>query len=222
MTKETFLFGSAPLSVIQDRIKRAIQAIQDKCMSADFIFQCKRERFSKILEPVGKVVVLYHRSDVLDWALQKRNKDVLRVVCEVAAGEGRIDVLEEVWNNFDDEDDKRFIFRDLHEYAARHGKLNVLKWLETTGVSFGKQCAREAARHGHLHILQWLREERGFEIKRLSGLLYYSAIVDGGHLHVMKWLQEQEVPWDRYNFACAARRGNLDILQWLHNEGCPW
>lgn len=57
---------------------------------------------------MGKGVVLYNRRDVIDWLLQERKNDLLREICEVAAGEERTKVLDEVW--MEEEDDKRYVF----------------------------------------------------------------------------------------------------------------
>eukprot|EP00594_Rhizosolenia_setigera_P019316 CAMPEP_0178956388 /NCGR_PEP_ID=MMETSP0789-20121207/10218_1 /TAXON_ID=3005 /ORGANISM="Rhizosolenia setigera, Strain CCMP 1694" /LENGTH=305 /DNA_ID=CAMNT_0020638295 /DNA_START=518 /DNA_END=1433 /DNA_ORIENTATION=+ len=197
MTKETFLFGYAPLSVIIDRYD------DDTSVEAR--------------GALSKGVVFYNRRDVLDWALQHQMTKLLSRICSIAAGEGRIDILVEMWNYIDD--DKRSIFRGLGRYAAIGGKLNVLKWIETKGLFFDKdRCAMVAACHAQPHIIQWLKEEQDFE---LDGELYLHAI-RGGQLNVMKWLREQEVYWDEYTFTIAAEKGNLEVLQWLHDEGCPW
>eukprot|EP00594_Rhizosolenia_setigera_P004061 CAMPEP_0178952854 /NCGR_PEP_ID=MMETSP0789-20121207/8086_1 /TAXON_ID=3005 /ORGANISM="Rhizosolenia setigera, Strain CCMP 1694" /LENGTH=274 /DNA_ID=CAMNT_0020634031 /DNA_START=46 /DNA_END=867 /DNA_ORIENTATION=- len=201
MKKETFLYGYGPLSAIQDKIEEGGRFHQN------------------LYEAVGKGVVFYNRSDVLAWALQERNNYVLREICNLASREGRIDMLEEVWDNIED-DDEEYIFRCVGSYAGRHGNLDVLEWLETKGLFFNIDwCAEEAASHGHLHIIEWLIEEQGL---RLFGGLYNSAIHGGGHLNVMTWLREQKVPWDTHTFVKAAEKGNLDILQWLHDEGCSW
>eukprot|EP00594_Rhizosolenia_setigera_P016167 CAMPEP_0178954912 /NCGR_PEP_ID=MMETSP0789-20121207/9285_1 /TAXON_ID=3005 /ORGANISM="Rhizosolenia setigera, Strain CCMP 1694" /LENGTH=240 /DNA_ID=CAMNT_0020636429 /DNA_START=258 /DNA_END=980 /DNA_ORIENTATION=- len=209
MTKETFIYGYAPLSVIINKvnviIERTTQEEREGC---------------ELLEPVGQGVVLYNRSDVLARALQERSNDVLRETCNVAAGEGRFDLLNEIFNNVYDREDKEHIFRCADYSATIHGKLEVLKWLgDTKGVLpplYNEWCAIIAARHGQLHILKWLREEQGLE---LDGELYQQA---SDQLHVMKWLREQEIPWDEWTFNFATQGGNLDILQWLHDEGCPW
>jgi len=198
MTKETFIYGYAPLSRITDKIERA---------SHDW----------KLYERVGKGVVFFNRRDILDWVLQQRNKYVLKRICIIAAEEDRLDILDEVWNNVDN---KRDIFSRVDRSAARFGKLNVLKWLETKGLLIDeKECADAAAEGGQLHILQWLKEERGLKLK--SGL-YNDAIEGDGQLHVMKWLREQGCPWSKRTFRRTAKKGNLAIFQWLHDEGCPW
>eukprot|EP00594_Rhizosolenia_setigera_P007119 CAMPEP_0178953064 /NCGR_PEP_ID=MMETSP0789-20121207/8206_1 /TAXON_ID=3005 /ORGANISM="Rhizosolenia setigera, Strain CCMP 1694" /LENGTH=222 /DNA_ID=CAMNT_0020634271 /DNA_START=588 /DNA_END=1256 /DNA_ORIENTATION=- len=174
----------------------------------------------KLFHGVGIGVVYYNRRDVMEWALGEKDKQVLRGICHVAAREERLDILVEVLDNVeDDQDNKEDIFFHVDATAARHGKLNILKWLELKGISINKEhCAELAAEKGHLNIIQWLQEEKGL---KLHGDLYQEAIF-GCQLHVMKWLREQGCPWHKFTFPYAAQKGNLDILQWLHDKGCPW
>jgi len=199
MTKETFLYGYAPLSVIKAR----------------FDSSCYLARSA-----MSKGVVCYNRRDALDWILEENDEEVLKEMCEVAAEEGRTIVLDEVWNyKIVNGIFSRFVFESLEYFAARGGKLNVLKWLEIKELSFDMcNCAELAAFYGHLHILQWLQEEKDL---RLYGRLYKKAI-NGGQLRVMKWLHEQKVPFNIDTFKNAAEKGILNILQWLHDEDCPW
>eukprot|EP00594_Rhizosolenia_setigera_P012311 CAMPEP_0178957400 /NCGR_PEP_ID=MMETSP0789-20121207/10888_1 /TAXON_ID=3005 /ORGANISM="Rhizosolenia setigera, Strain CCMP 1694" /LENGTH=285 /DNA_ID=CAMNT_0020639635 /DNA_START=294 /DNA_END=1151 /DNA_ORIENTATION=- len=205
MKKETFLYGYAPLAVIIDKVNVIIEGTSPYLL-----------RY--VLSAVGGGVVFYNRNDVLAWALEDQNNDVLRGICKVAAGERRFDLLNEVFNNVDDREDKEYIFLYAGENAAYGGKLEVLKWLDTKGLNIGFRCVNAAACGGQLHILKWLREEKSLELYRE---LYCNAI-GGGHLHVLKWLREQEVPWAEWTFKFAASEENLEILQWLHDEGCPW
>jgi len=209
MMKETFLYGYGPLSVIKDRANERIERMEE---NDDFL-----------LYPVGKGVVLYNRRDVLAWALQERKNDVLKGICFVAAREGRFDLLNEVWENVEDWDDKEeetIIFESVDFCAAIHGKLKVFKWLDGKGLKIDKYwCVKTAAYRGHLHIIQWLQEEQGLELHEES--LYTQALYTG-QLRVMKWLREQKVDWDRWTFKFVAQEGTLDILKWLHNEGYPW
>jgi len=198
MTKETYLYGYAPLSVIRERYDNSFSA----------------------RDALSKGVVLYNRIGIFEWALREKDIFLLRGICYVSAEEGRVDLLNKVWNNVrDDEDDKDEIFYYVECSTARDGKLEVLKWFEIKGLFINKfACAKEAAIHGQLHIMKWLREKQGL---KLNGYLYDEAI-DGDHFHVLKWLREQSCPWKEYTFHYAAQKGNMEIIQFLHDEGCPW
>jgi len=201
MAKETFVYGYGPLSVIKDRCKIITE-----------------DHDWGVGKPVGKGVVLFNRRDVLHWAIEEKNKQLLRKICNVAGEEGRVDVLNEIWENVEDEDDKDNVFFFTDYSAAQGCKLNVLKWLELKGLSVNYNCcASEAAKAGQLHILEWLRKDKG---AKLSEALYNEAI-DGNQMHVLKWLREKGVHWQPFTFGCAEDKGNLDILQYLHDEGCP-
>jgi len=210
MTKETYVYGYAPLSAIIDRIEGVDEDNDDW----------------EVFEGVGKGVVLYNRRDVLDWALKERNNDLLKEICEVAAEEGRKDILNKVWNKVEDEDDKEYVFDYVDVNAARGGKLNVSKWIDKKGLPLPDNtytCARGAAANGHLHILEWLRKKRRLRLEYYEvGIDLCCDAIDGDHLHVLKWLREKGVHWSDEAFPIAAKGGYLEILQWLHNEGCPW
>jgi len=205
MTKETFVYGYAPLSIIQERFDATTSFIARDAMSCGVLF--------------------YNRRDVMNWAVQRRDMILLQTICLHATSESRIDVLNEVLNHIKDDEQLKFgVFGELELelVAIENGKLNILKWLGDTKGVFPPldewQCALNAAKHAQLHILKWLIEERGEE---LHGNMYNGAI-DGGHLHIMKWFREKGCRWSEYNFKHAAKKGNLDILQLLHDEGCPW
>jgi hypothetical protein len=44
--------------------------------------------------------------------------------------------------------------------AARHGSLEMLKYVRSMGFAWGPLTCSAAARSGHLHILKYLRENR--------------------------------------------------------------
>eukprot|EP00594_Rhizosolenia_setigera_P006674 CAMPEP_0178952780 /NCGR_PEP_ID=MMETSP0789-20121207/8043_1 /TAXON_ID=3005 /ORGANISM="Rhizosolenia setigera, Strain CCMP 1694" /LENGTH=305 /DNA_ID=CAMNT_0020633945 /DNA_START=64 /DNA_END=981 /DNA_ORIENTATION=- len=205
MTKETFLYGYAPLALIIDKFFEAVQFYNP----------------SEELELMGKGVVLYNRRDLMEWAIQEQQTSIIESFFEAAASEGRLDILDEVWNI--SQECSWFRWLCFHGYRTCNGKLNVLKWFLMKGIfdinNFNNErCENVAAYEGHLHILQWLKEDIGLQLK---ADLYDHAIW-GNQLNVLKWLREQEVSWGVHTFRIAAKYGNLDILQWLHDEGCPW
>jgi len=206
-TKETFLYGYAPLAHIQKRYEKPGYNLS-------------------LHKAVGTGVVCYNRRDILEWTFEKQKTYLLSGICDVAAEEGRIDVLDEVWNiveDWENKDDQKYLFRRVDQCAAGDGKLHVLKWIEDKGFAINKDwCAKVAASHGQIHILEWLQKEQGL---LLRAILYYETIAcgGGGQLCVMRWLRkEKKVPWDNDIFKISALEGNLDILKFLHEERCPW
>jgi len=190
MTKETFLFGYAPLS----RIINEIEANWDW----------------ELIVVVGKGVVLYNRSDVLEWALEERHYGVLRGICNVAAGEGRIDILEEVWGNVIEED--RYVFEAVDSCAAEGGKLDVLKWLETKGLELDRGLYLNAISGDHLQVMKWLRE------KELDWNDYtFVDAAEEGNLEVLQWLHYERCPWNNY---CVYERDlKPEAVEWLRSNG---
>ena len=104
-----------------------------------------------------------------------------------AAHGGHLDVL--VWIN---DTIKRLGFwtkaGDCDE-AAKIGRLDILQYVYSKGVTITEAAARNAAENGHLHILQWMR----------------------GGLGASEVLSE-------IAFQHAARRGQLEVLKWGHTQ----
>jgi len=109
------------------------------------------------------------------------------------------------------------------EQAARHGRLDVLKWLfdNHDNVFWGAHEMEAAAEHDHVQAIRWLEQHAPVSrktklldlaakngdlalVKQLheSGreqatLATFSAAADHGHLHVLKWMAEHSVAAQR-------------------------
>lgn len=210
MAKETCLFWYGPLRSIRIRC----HYWRDVCKRF-FGIDTK-----KLKEALGKGVIHHNRRDVLDWATRERDELALSGICNVAGEEGKIDLLNEIFNNIkDDEDYERFFRNNAGSHAVRSGKLCVLKWLETQGIRFCKEIyGRKAAERGHIHILEWLRDKGGI---RLDEFVFEGAAV-GGQIDTLKWFRNHGCPLTESMFDEAVLRGNLDVLQYMHDEGFPW
>ena len=73
--------------------------------------------------------------------------------------------------------------------AAKIGRLDILQYAYSKGVTITEAAARNAAENGHLHILQWMRSA-------LGASLLLSEVA----------------------FQHAARRGQLEVLKWGHTQ----
>ncbi|RLN83836.1 hypothetical protein BBJ28_00020071 [Nothophytophthora sp. Chile5] len=100
--------------------------------------------------------------------------------------------------------------------AARHGRLDMVKWLHANRREGCTTTAMDlAARDGHLEVVKWLHDNRneGCTVKAMNG----AAI--NGHLDVVKWLHE-----NRSEGCCAdtmadaAKNGHLEVVKWLHKH----
>lgn len=109
--------------------------------------------------------------------------------------------------------------------ACRHGHLDVLDWLFSSGcpwkeknenddpLSGGKACSA-AAKGGHLHVLRFLRSSRQMNAKWTTNTPRCAA--ERGHLEVLRWAIENRCPVDDRTYHGAAMYGHVHILEYLH------
>ena len=107
--------------------------------------------------PVIKWYLHPDRNELFE-VLQWNNRHVQETICEIAARQGHLDVLQYAM--------ERGYENGLHHStticnaAAEGGQLHILQWARENGWF---QCSKKnicylAAVYGHLHVLQWARE----------------------------------------------------------------
>jgi len=135
--KDSYLFGFAPLSVIQRRYTAS----------------------GNFRDGVGDGVVRYNRKDVLQWSLEEQHKLRLYHICLEASRDGRLDILNTIFEKSNEETMEYF-----REYdwpclkAAENGRLDVLKLLRKNGFDWDEETFFVAKVNGHNEVLQYLRE----------------------------------------------------------------
>jgi hypothetical protein len=142
---------------------------------------------------------------------------------------------------------KLFKSNEFQEGCAKHGYLNVIKWIYNTSGRFAfTLVASKAARSGHLEILKWMEQSSilgdvmgflscgaalGGHIETLKWLkknnfLFGTVVCENaasrGDIVLLKWLKENECPWDRWSCFSAVQNGHLETLKWLMENGCPY
>ncbi|KAE8997458.1 hypothetical protein PR003_g20418 [Phytophthora rubi] len=135
---------------------------------------------------------------------------------KVAAGDGRLDVLEWLYRNH----------RDRVEWggaewceAVGAGHKDVVEWLRRhvkPHKEAGPQLMLDAARAGgDLRVLQWVRDEYTLPVSR--------ALVEaqkGSQWEVAKWiLMNCEVEDPTIDMAAVAGDGAMEFLQWVYSNG---
>jgi hypothetical protein len=101
--------------------------------------------------------------------------------------------------------------------AARRGKLDVLKYLQTAGCALDARAVAAAARGGHLDVIEWAIERGCATDARAC-----AQAARGGHLDLLKTLRAKtNFPWDASTPSAAARGGRRDVVRWLDEQKCP-
>ncbi|OWY96185.1 hypothetical protein PHMEG_00033614 [Phytophthora megakarya] len=117
---------------------------------------------------------------------------------------------------------KKCCITHADKYAARHGRLDIVRLLHTNNViGCSRRAIRFAASEGHLDIVKWLQS---CTHRKFSILHAIDGAAANGHLDVVKWLHENTDDWcGTAAMDGAARNGHLETVQWLHEhrpEGC--
>jgi hypothetical protein len=149
---------------------------------------------------------------ILEWILKEKAEYGCSInTFKYAAGAGRIEVLEWLYNNNNNKDIWDWNPKNMMDIAVRKGQIQSLKWFMKKGIDLDKiDVIRYAARMGRLEVLQWLEKE---------GLKYHCDEIElsaagGGHLEVIKWLEEKghEIDWRICEMAAIG--GYLNIIEW--------
>eukprot|EP00173_Palmaria_palmata_P000761 Plantae.Rhodophyta-Palmaria_palmata.ctg13768.p1 GENE.Plantae.Rhodophyta-Palmaria_palmata.ctg13768~~Plantae.Rhodophyta-Palmaria_palmata.ctg13768.p1 ORF type:complete len:319 (-),score=6.47 Plantae.Rhodophyta-Palmaria_palmata.ctg13768:57-941(-) len=161
-----------------------------------------------------------------------------------AAGSGHVDLL--VWLRVNDCPWPDMAL--LTTFTAECGQLEVLKWMEANGYTFGRDCMFRAVVAGQLECVYWLAANRHcvwnayctyaaasrgcFQSLNWARRAYNCALDDDerimeaaathGRLKMIQWLRTNGCPWNETCMELAAGGGHLEALQWMRANGCPW
>jgi len=175
---------------------------------------------------LAKSIVLHNRKDVFAWALKKKDQFVLEAIYREASKVGRLDIIQEVFPNTDEEERKKYIIgyrrndddSILTNNAARGGHFETLKWLLLNDFWYDKEhICGYAASSGNIEMVNWL-----LAIPRFCSLneSACSWAASKGQLEMLKILKEKGCPWDDRICSYACENGHLDVLKWSHENGC--
>lgn len=129
--------------------------------------------------------------------------------------------------------------------AARHGRLDILKYLRSKGCAWSVKTFQHAVIGGHMHVMEWLWINRcpysiivplmASRMGRLDLLQWldernYRVLITqvmtpairADHMPIIHWMRSNGVPFPYDACTAAAQSGRLNVLQWLRSEGCAW
>ena len=166
--------------------------------------------------PIQRVVVSLK---LISWARAMGMGWKGEKVMQAAAAAGDLSAVVYAWE-MDAPRDQEAVYA-----ACRHGHLDVLDWLFSSGcpwkeknenddpLSGGRACSA-AAKGGHLHVLKFLRSSRQMNAKWTTNTPRCAA--ERGHLEVLRWAIENRCPVDDRTYHGAAMYGHVHILEYLH------
>ena len=99
-------------------------------------------------------------------------------------------------------------------WAAAHGRLDILEWLEHRGVLPTIRGANLAARSGRASVLEWLAQRR--IMPDVNGV---NSATENGHILILEWLEKRELIPDIVGANWAACSGQVNVLEWLAQRG---
>nr|KAJ3412404.1 hypothetical protein HK105_002361 [Polyrhizophydium stewartii] len=126
-----------------------------------------------------------------------------------AAASGRIDVLELLHNK----QPQMTWSLEVIEEAARHGQLEVARWLAKRGnVESSEEAMEHAARTGNVAMMRLLHKKRLSEVSLAAA----AAAAAAGHIDALEWLANKGIAeFGSDVLDGAASNGHLATLEWL-------
>jgi len=119
----------------------------------------------------------------------------------------------------------------MYNYAARHGRLDVLEWCKANGFTWDILDALErAAKGGHTAVMDWLCNERkrigsypgDDDLESWYKYMMVTIAARRGHVHILQWLADHDYALHGEVCEAAAQKGHQHVLCWLRARGCPW
>lgn len=110
----------------------------------------------------------------------------------------------------------KFEKEDATEFAAQHGKFEVLKWFTERGFPKGKSTSRNLAKHGNLEILKWAHEN-GFPFDDSC----FETGVESKNHEILEFLSSLKLTPTSHSVVIAGEQNDMKLVKWLIELGGP-
>lgn len=102
--------------------------------------------------------------------------------------------------------------------AAKHGSLDILKYIYEKNAPLLDDIWNIAAEYGHIHVLEWLVDNN---LKVSKGGGKYDGAIKGDGIEVIKWIYAAGYPWEPHMLSIAIAYCSYRVLEWLLITSCP-
>lgn len=100
--------------------------------------------------------------------------------------------------------------------AAKHGRLEVLKYARANGYNMSMLAVIEAVHGGHLEVVGWLNDV-GYKANQN---FVTNAAMESFRIDVLQWLYDSGYLTDLEEIVdLAIARSNLEVLKWAEDKG---
>ena len=109
--------------------------------------------------------------------------------------------------------------KDIHliSEAAELGRLDIVKYLHSSGCQSNTWVFRAAARNGDLQMLEYL-----FQNNFVHDDYAISNAAGKGRLDIIEYLLSKGCNWNTETLCQAAEKGHLNIIVYCLEKGCPY
>ena len=155
-------------------------------------------------------------------AIRDNNLDLLKTCCDKLKLDGdemHMDVIDVaiIYNrlhflNYLQDIDECPMCEEYCALAAKHGHIDILKWLRHNNCPWNRDTCSDASEYGHLELLKWARDNGCPWDKTCCNLA-----ARRGHIEVLKYLVANGCGPDPSTMRYALEDGHLDIVHWLSN-----
>ena len=106
----------------------------------------------------------------------------------------------------------------LTSQSAKHGYIELLRYLHERGCEWDSETCRCAVRKGQIECLRYLHEN-GCEWNQITCVW---AAAEKGQIECLRYLHENGCEWDIDTCKSAAKKGHIECLRYAHEKGCEW
>jgi hypothetical protein len=204
----------------------AVAAHGDDIPAAELILGWSDIPESNLTVDVFNVAAEHGRAKFLEWALS-HGLDVSFAshdspgACK-AAEFGHVNILRMLRYDY------KPLWARVSRVAARHGQLEVLKYMVSEGYRIAKAILPEAIAGGNIELIDYIVElmkSPAFSHIELRVDALFLRASSSGRVPVLNKLVElgYTIPtWYRDCLWFAASNGRIDAMQWLLDHGFPW
>lgn len=109
------------------------------------------------------------------------------------------------------------VYNWVYVPLIKYNRLEVIRYIVSTGLRWNNDAIIYAARYGHLNLLKYFHEQGN----ALSEVIMINAAIYG-QLQIIEYLHKHDCYWNENTYSLAASRGHIHVIKYLHKHGCPW